>query len=563
MENITLAIPSIRVADVAHNTDEMLRILKSAIENEDDILVFPALCVTGATCGDLFRYSVLTAAAEEATRRILTATEGCPLLVVFGVPRWIDTMLYSCAIAVQNGHELACVRNAARTRHFAAGEGDTQFTLEDGTSIWLGFAQPGNTDADVAICLDASPTIVGARDIRRKAVIEVSAESNCIAVYINAGFGESSTDYVFGGEGFVARNGALLAETEGFSIPGEVLSTTVNADFEPAPRECYVLDDFLPAAGVWRDKALRELLQIQTAGLAKRILHTGAKRLVLGISGGLDSTLALIVSLLAARLLGREPSSVLTVTMPGYGTSGRTYANAKKLMDLLGTEQQEISIKPACEQHFDDIEHNRELDLTFENAQARERTQILMDIAGMCNGLMVGSGDMTELALGFATYNGDHMSAYGVNAGVPKTVVREAVQYAAQNGMFTEAAGAVLMDIVETPISPELLPPLETGDIAQKTEEIVGPYALNDFFLYHTMQHKAAPETILSHACKRFPDYEEAFIRENLNAFHRRFFAQQFKRTCLPDGPQVFSLSLSPRGGLDMPSDAVGTLWQL
>jgi len=572
MDRISVAVPRTCVADVAQNTKEICKMVSAAEEDEYNLLVLPELCLTGATCGDLFRHDALAEAVEMGILQIAKATENHDICVIFGAPRRVDGQLLNCAVVMHCGCELGYAAKAVgheQARWFASGKGQGVFEIpmSGGTCrvcVSFGYEMPA-VEADVFVCLDASPTIVGAYAKRQDAVCQASLRVNVPVAYVNAGFGESTTDAVYGGEGFVFRNGTLLAETEALSVSAQFAGCTIPSEVSASEAAVDISDynDFLPNDERCGD-ALREVLQIQTLGLAKRFLHTRAQRLVLGVSGGLDSTLAMIVCVLTTRVLGLSASDILAVTMPGYGTSSRTYQNAQKLMNLLNVESREISIKAACEQHFDDIGHDRRPDLTFENAQARERTQILLDLAGMQNGLVVGTGDMTELALGFATYNGDHMSSYGVNAGVPKTVVRAAVRYAAECGLFDAAVGHVLLDIADTPISPELLPPLETGDISQKTEEIVGPYDLNDFFLYQTLTHAVAPREILTRAAKAFDGvYDCAYITEQLNAFNRRFFTQQFKRSCIPDGPQVFGVSLSPRGGFVMPSDAVGTGWQL
>ena len=574
MTAISMGVPRISVADVTQNAREICAMIEMAKADAYKLLVMPELCLTGSTCGDLFRQEALIAAVDKELASVVQATADSDVCVVLGAPRRTDGALYNCAVVIHGGCERACIPkrvSQAQARWFVAGAGYGTVVVpyKDGAKrICIGFNADevvAAADADAFVCIDASPTIVGGGASRRERVRKASLRTNAPVAYVNAGFGESTTDNVYGGEGFLYRGGACFAETEAMAFSRQFVGCTAedavmeaDSSINNAP-----YDSFLPM-DARREGALREVLQIQTLGLAKRFLHTRADSLVLGVSGGLDSTLAMVVCVLMMRMLKRPASDIVAVTMPGYGTSGRTYKNARALMRLLAVDAREISIKPACEQHFDDIGHDRCPDLTFENAQARERTQILLDIAGMENGLVVGTGDLTELALGFATYNGDHMSSYGVNAGVPKTVVRATVRYAAESGMFVDEVNRILIDIAETPISPELLPPLETGDISQKTEEIVGPYEINDFFLYHVLCDGAAPSVILDKAMQTFgTEYDCEFLRGQWNAFCRRFFAQQFKRSCMPDGPQVFGGGLSPRGGYVMPSDAVGAAWQL
>jgi len=573
---IAINAPNIVVANPQHNAVEIIKASKEAAAAGCQLILFPALCVTGATCGDLFRQERLLSAAEKAIQQIAQELADSGICIVFGAPKKINGNLYDCILALHRGEVIACVeRNVslAMTRWFAAngkGHGSFSFPLEDGAcrvQVISRTSVSEEKNADIILYPDSMPTIVGSYDGVAEWLQTLSQQTDAPIVYQNAGFGESTTDNVFGGEGLVVWNGCTVFEAERFQIasllnvvqfPSMASSFEQNNDEENAR-----YDDFMPENQPRRNRYLREVINIQVAALAKRFLHTQAEKLVLGVSGGLDSTLAMIVCVETLQLLGRNPDDLLAVTMPGYGTSSRTYQNAQKLMSLFGADAREISIKAACEQHFDDIGHDRRPDVTFENAQARERTQILLDLAGMHNGIVVGTGDLTELALGFATYNGDHMASYGVNAGVPKTIVRAAVRYAAECGMYKDEIAKVLIDIVETPISPELLPPLETGDIAQKTEEIVGPYELNDFFLYMVLTNGCVPSEILEAAEKRFGTYGREEIRKQLNAFYRRFFTQQFKRSCLPDGPQVFGVTLSPRGGFVMPCDADGAMWQL
>jgi len=450
--------------------------------------------------------------------------------------------------------------------------------------------------ANLLFNLSASNELIAKNDYRKQLVAQQS--TRCIASYIYAscGFGESTTDNVYAGNAEIVENGSLLAEAERFTLVNQLIMADVDveklngdrlrhtgftADFlhEREENEYRILPfalselysemidrpfdkhPFVPS-GPELDKRCQELFAIQVQGLAKRMMHTGSQHAVIGISGGLDSTLALLVAVKTFDKLGISRNNIEGITMPGFGTTNRTYQNAVSLINSLGVHFREISIRKAVEQHFEDIGHDGvQLDITYENSQARERTQILMDIANQVNGLVIGTGDLSELALGWATYNGDHMSMYGVNVGVPKTLVRFIVKWVSENQMDA-ATVLVLADVVDTPVSPELLPATADGQISQKTEDLVGPYELHDFFLYQVLRFGFQPRKIRWMANRAFEGvYEEAVIEKWLRVFYRRFFAQQFKRSCLPDGPKVGSVSLSPRGDWRMPSDAVVRLW--
>lgn len=452
--------------------------------------------------------------------------------------------------------------------------------------------------ATVIVNLSASNELIGKQHYRRQLVSQQSAR--CIAgyVYASSGFGESTTDLVFAGSSMIAENGALLCEAERFSTDEQLLLSEI--DIENLTHDRIVDNSFTEAANLFLPKEVarvplrlanypteeanrltrpidahpftpsgnalkercEEIFQIQVAGLAKRICHAHAQTAVVGISGGLDSTLALLVTVRTFDRLQIPRERILGITMPGFGTTGRTYHNAVSLIRSLGVTLREISIKEACLLHFKDIGHDSNChDVTYENGQARERTQILMDIANQTNGMVIGTGDLSELALGWATYNGDHMSMYGVNAGIPKTLVKYLVEWVAMHGV-DDTSRTTLLDIIATPISPELIPADEQGNISQKTEDLVGPYELHDFFLYHFLRFGASPAKIFYLACLAFhATYDRETIKQWLHTFFRRFFQQQFKRSCLPDGPKVGSVSLSPRGDWRMPSDAMATMW--
>ena len=473
---------------------------------------------------------------------------------------------------------------------------DCLFGIEICEDAWVANPPSGAmaaAGATLLINLSASPVILGKCSYRRALVESQSARCLSAYLYASAGPGESSTDLVFSGHSLVAEYGQVLAETERFQFASQVAVADIDVqrlvherlrnnsyaasmtdqDFLLIPVEVTErqADDllrpiarmpFVPTAQVERRQRCEEIFAIQTTGLMKRLMHTGSQKVVLGISGGLDSTLALLVTVKAFDRLKWSRNDILAVTMPGFGTTARTKGNAETLAAELGVDLRMISIDAAVNQHFADIGQDPDNhDITYENSQARERTQILMDLANQVGGLVVGTGDLSELALGWATYNGDHMSMYGVNASVPKTLVRYLIEWCAE-AEFSGKTAEVLHDVCATPVSPELLPPDEDGAISQKTEDHVGPYELHDFFLFQVVRNQFAPRKILDLACRAFAeDYSQAEVLKWLQLFYRRFFAQQFKRSCLPDGPKVGSVSLSPRGDWRMPSDASANLW--
>jgi NAD+ synthase (glutamine-hydrolysing) len=473
---------------------------------------------------------------------------------------------------------------------------DCLFGVEICEDAWVANPPSGAmaaAGATLLINLSASPEILGKCSYRRALVEAQSARCLAAYLYASAGPGESSTDLVFSGHSLVAEYGQVLAETERFQFASQIATADIDVqrlvherlrnnsyaasmtdqDFLLIPVEVTVRQadellrpltktPFVPVGVAERQARCEEIFAIQTTGLMKRLMHTGSQKVVLGISGGLDSTLALLVTVKAFDRLNWSRNDILAVTMPGFGTTARTKGNAETLAAELGVDLRMISIDAAVHQHFADIGQDPDKhDVTYENSQARERTQILMDLANQVGGLVVGTGDLSELALGWATYNGDHMSMYGVNASVPKTLVRYLIEWCAE-AEFSGKTAEVLHDVCETPVSPELLPPDEAGDISQKTEDHVGPYELHDFFLFQVVRNQFAPRKILDLACRAFvDDYTQAEILQWLKLFYRRFFAQQFKRSCLPDGPKVGSVSLSPRGDWRMPSDANAHLW--
>lgn len=626
---VAAATPKIQVAGCKYNADRIIELIDAAEKDQVKVIVFPELCLTGYTCGDLFLQDVLLNSAKEQLMRICNYTAGKDVLLTLGLPILKEGKLFNTAAVIQNGELLGLVpkKNIPNysefyeARHFQPGnEVPVDITINNkkvpfGTNILFRCANYPNLILGAEICedlwvtippsarhvmagatvimnLSASDELTGKDNYRYELIKSESARLICGYIYADAGEGESTTDVVFAGHNLIAENGAVIKQSKRFQnemIISEIdIQKLLNerrrmSTFPSSSYQDYVFVDytyafheelpetvltrsfdkgpFVPSGKADRDKRCDEIIHIQAMGLKKRLEHTGCKCAVLGISGGLDSTLALLVTCKAFDLLKLDRKGIITVTMPCFGTTDRTYQNALMLAKELGTTLKEIPINKAVLQHFSDIGHDpSQHDLTYENSQARERTQVLMDVSGKHNGFVVGTGDMSELALGWATYNGDHMSMYGVNASVPKTLVRYLVSYFAETS-DKEELSKVLFDILDTPVSPELLPPTE-GEISQKTEDIVGPYELHDFFLYYIMRFGFTPTKVFRLACLAFKnDYENEVILKWLKIFYRRFFSQQFKRSCLPDGPKVGSVAVSPRGDLRMPSDASAALW--
>ncbi len=622
---VAAVTPKIKVADPAYNARAVCEELETVCEKGAKIIVFPELCLTGYTCGDLFLQELLLEEAKQALYTVARATQGKDALVFVGLPMERDGRLYNVAAALQNGEILGLVPKVNipvyaefyEGRHFAEGNDQVAMFALDGREIPFGsnllfrcagmnglvvgceicedlwVANPPSTNhalmgATVIVNLSASNETVGKDEYRELLVKSASARLLSGYIYTSAGEGESTQDLVFGGHNLIAENGIILSQVKRFV--GETIYADLDVNrilaerrkkgtFGKEPQIPYhtvtfhlqqsetQLDrtfgctPFVPSDEEQRNRRCEEILSIQAYGLKKRYEHTGLQAAVIGISGGLDSTLALLVTVRTFDLLGLDRKGIFAVTMPCFGTTDRTYDNACKLSETLGVTLEEIDIREAVTLHFRDIGQSMDRhDATYENAQARERTQVLMDIANREGGLVIGTGDMSELALGWATYNGDHMSMYGVNAGVPKTLVRHLVRYYADTCGNRELS-ELLLDVLDTPVSPELLPPVE-GKIAQKTEDLVGPYELHDFFLYYMLRCGFEPEKVYRVAGLAFKGlYEDAVILKWLKTFYRRFFNQQFKRSCLPDGPKVGSVAVSPRGDLRMPSDASVAAW--
>ena len=616
--------PKIKVADPGYNAKEICRHIEEAAERGAKVIVFPELSLTGYTCGDLFLQELLLTQALAALSEVTSATEGTDALVFVGLPIIKEHKLYNVAAVLQDGEGLAFIPKRHipfyaefyETRYFVPGNLVPEpFLYEDkeipfGTDIlfqvdgvqgmtvgceicediWVP-ETPGTAHtlagATVIVNLSASNETAGKDVYREMLVKSASARQICAYIFSSAGDGESTQDLVFGGHNIIAENGMVLAQAKRFTTGTVYADIDIHrlcherrrmSTYTEKAREHRVLPvhmeqeetiverrfsarPFVPDQTGEREKRCEEILSIQAYGLKKRFEHTGCQSAVIGISGGLDSTLALLVTVRAFDLLGLERDKITCVTMPCFGTSDRTYDNACKLAGRLGTTLREVDIREAVNIHFRDIGQDENChDVTYENGQARERTQVLMDIANRTGGLVIGTGDMSELALGWATYNGDHMSMYGVNAGVPKTLVSHLVRYYADT-CADDTLRELLMDVLDTPVSPELLPPVD-GVIAQKTEDLVGPYELHDFFLYYALRCGFTPAKVYRVACMAFVGiYDNVVILKWLKIFYKRFFVHQFKRSCLPDGPKVGSVALSPRGDLRMPSDACAKIW--
>lgn len=633
---VAAAVPNVKVADCSFNEMHIENLVAQAEGKGVEIICFPELSMTGYTCGDLFAQQLLLDSAENALFRLLDFTRSLNIITIIGMPVQMNSTLINSAVVIQGGkilgivpktylpnykefyekrwftsaldHESTnvhiCGQNVPVSRNIIFNTTQGKFAVELCEDMWAPIPPSSELalrGAEIIFNLSADNEGI----CKHKYVCSLIAQQSarCIAGYVfsSCGFGESTQDVVFAGNGIIYENGLMLAHSKRFSFEEQLVITEIDVEKIRAERrmnstfgtsvgtlsqkdtinvDCtsHMLGElkltrkidphpFVPT-GAELDERCEEIFAIQVQGLAQRIVHTNAATVVLGISGGLDSTLALLVCAKTMDKLKRKRKDIIGVTMPGFGTTDRTYHNAISLMQSLGITIKEISIKDACIQHFKDIGHNIDVqDVTYENAQARERTQILMDLANKFNGFVVGTGDLSELALGWATYNADHMSNYGVNCSIPKTLVKHLVTWVAQNSIDEESK-ATLLDIVDTPISPELIPADKYGNIQQKTEDLVGPYELHDFFLYNFIRFGFSPSKIYFLAQQAFNSnegitakYDDSTIKKWMTTFCRRFFTQQFKRSCLPDGPKVGSVSLSPRGDWRMPSDASYAMW--
>ena len=628
---VAAAVPRVKIADCKYNAGQLESLIAIADGKGVQIIAFPEMCITAYTCGDLFGQQLLLEEAEMGLMQILNNTRQLDIISILGMPITVNSTVINAAVVIQKGKILGVVpktylpnyKEFYEQRWFTSAlqvaedsvrlcgqivptgnnllfeTSDTIFGIEICEDLWSTIP-PSSTlalqGAEILFNLSADNEGIGKHNYLRSLISQQSAR--CIAGYVfsSCGFGESTTDVVFAGNGLIYENGNELAHSERFSFEEQLIISEIDVERLRAERRInttfaaskgaipsdkkpvcitteYVnskelnltrtfdMHPFVPQGDTLNERC-EEVFSIQVAGLAQRLVHTGAKTAVIGISGGLDSTLALLVCVRTFDKLELPRKNIIGVTMPGFGTTDRTYHNALSLMESLGITIREISIKEACIQHFKDINHDINIhDVTYENSQARERTQILMDIANQTWGMVIGTGDLSELALGWATYNGDHMSMYGVNGSIPKTLVKHLVKWVAENDIDAESR-ITLLDIVDTPISPELIPADENGEIQQKTEDLVGPYELHDFFLYYFMRFGFRPSKIYYLANIAFKGtYDEETIKKWLSTFFRRFFNQQFKRSCLPDGPKVGSISISPRGDWRMPSDASSATW--
>ena len=628
---VAAAVPRVKIADCKYNAGQLESLIAIADGKGVQIITFPEMCITAYTCGDLFGQQLLLEEAEMGLMQILNNTRQLDIISILGMPIAVNSTVINAAVIIQKGKILGVVpktylpnyKEFYEQRWFTSAlqvaednvrlcgqivpmgtnllfeTSDTTFGIEICEDLWSTIP-PSSTlalqGAEILFNLSADNEGIGKHSYLRSLISQQSAR--CIAGYVfsSCGFGESTTDVVFAGNGLIYENGSELAHNKRFSLEEQLVISEIDVERLRAERRInttfaaskgtvpsdkkplrittefvnskelnltrtFDMHPFVPQGETLNERC-EEVFSIQVAGLAQRLVHTGAKTAVIGISGGLDSTLALLVCVRTFDKLELPRKNIIGVTMPGFGTTDRTYHNALSLMKSLGITIREISIKEACIQHFKDINHDINIhDVTYENSQARERTQILMDIANQTWGMVIGTGDLSELVLGWATYNGDHMSMYGVNGSVPKTLVKYLVKWVAENDIDEESR-ITLLDIVETPISPELIPADENGEIQQKTEDLVGPYELHDFFLYYFMRFGFRPSKIYYLANIAFKDiYDEETIKKWLSTFFRRFFNQQFKRSCLPDGPKVGSISISPRGDWRMPSDASSATW--
>ncbi len=631
-----VASPALRVADIGHNVEKTVDVLRAAAQERCQLVLLPELGITGYSCADLFYQSLLLSEARAALNQIAEESAQLDIALVVGLPLVVDGRIYNCAAFISGGAVLGIVPKTylPTTNEYYEERWFTSANYVRSSVVRIGGTEiPFGTDLlfcatnwcdcviGIEICEDlwtvhppsgdqalagatlllnpsASDELLGKSEYRLELVKQQSARCLAAYLYANAGPGESTTDLVFGGHSMIAENGVILAETDRFRFATQMVIADIdiqrlvherikNSSFSMSPankifrtiefalservfsgdepnslRRPIVRTPFVPSDLTQRAKHCREIFAIQSTGLAKRLLHMGKPTTVIGVSGGLDSTLALLVITHAYNILGMPHGGILAVTMPGFGTTGRTRHNAERLVDLLGAALKVIPIGDSVRQHFDDIGHDEQVhDVTYENAQARERTQVLMDLANQTNGLVIGTGDLSELALGWCTYNGDHMSMYNVNSGVPKTLVRYLVEWVAESE-FTGEVSTVLHDICATPISAELLPLGPGNTLQQITERSIGPYELHDFFLFNVVRCQFPPHKIFYLAKQVFAeDYTDEEILRWLRIFYRRFFSQQFKRSAVPDGPKVGSVALSPRGDWRMPSDASAELW--
>lgn len=621
---VAAAVPEVAVGNVKKNKACISSMLMDAEQSGVAVAAFPELCITSYTLGDLFRQRSVIEQSEKKLAELLEETKGLSVLAIVGMPIYANDKLYNTAVVFQSGQLLGVIPKAYipnyseyyEQRWFTSGLDVSNQTIQlagqsvpFGTDIlfecrqipelvlgveicedlWVPFPPHGfqaMAGATLVVNISASNELAGKSDYREEMIKHQSGRFVSAYVYVSAGPGESTTDTVFGGHAVIAENGYLLASSKRFSFEKHMTVTEIDlhrlihdrilkntfmsnesartyrrvlftaADAQPKYRPIDKMP-FVPGSHTERDARCSEVFNIQVTALERRLRHTGSKHMVIGVSGGLDSALALMVASTAAVRAGLKKSAVVGVVMPGFGSTQATQNLARRLVTATGATLKEISIVDAAKAHLEDLGHSGEADITYENAQARERTQVLMDLANQFGGIVVGTGDLSELALGFCTYAGDQISMYGVNAGVAKTLIKEIVLYVSRED---DILGPIAREIVAIPPSPELLPP-GTGSERQDTQKQIGPYDLNDFFMYYMLRFQMTPKKILLLATHAFDEYSAEQIKEQLKKFYKRFISSQFKRSCMPDGPKVGSVSLSPRGDWRMPSDADADMW--
>lgn len=623
---VAAASPYCTVADCRKNADKIIELTHKADQNGVKLITFPELYLSGSTCGDLFFSDTLLRSAERELVRIASKTCDTDTIIIIGFPYIVNDKIYNCAAFCQKGQILGIIPksilNIAEARYFSSYTGSTvSIKLGDDYTVFgngIIFADMNMRSLKIGIeigdeafsCIPpsanlcmlgatvivnpfAAPEAIGSNEYTNTMLSSLSARSVCGYIHAEVGSGESTTDGVYGGKLAVYENGKIIAENQPFGDK-EIIVTELDSELISAERRrinqfatrsteamqqiYFELEEntteltrkispfpFIPEKQSDINTVCEKILTIQAHALAQRITKAYAEKCVIGISGGLDSCLAVLATAKAMDLLGKSRKNIIGVTMPCFGTTQRTRSNAEILCEELGVSFRCVNIGNSVKQHFKDIGHDEEnRNVVYENAQARERTQVIMDIANAENGLVVGTGDLSELALGWATYNGDHMSMYGINGGVPKTLIRHIVAYCADNAEADGAAAlaAALRDILDTPVSPELLPAEEDGSIAQKTEDLVGPYEIHDFYIFYLLRYGFTPDKLFRMAKAAFNGkYSDEILLKWLKNLLKRFFAQQFKRSCLPDGPKVGTVGVSPRGGLCMPSDASNAEW--
>ncbi len=588
---IGAAIPKIKLMDCEHNAEQIYKLTMEAEKLNLQAVIFPQLCLTGATCLDLFKLDDLIDEAQKNLAKLLEKLAQTQILYVIGSPVKFENHLFNCALVCQGKNILGIVpkKNLSDTdqRYFSSIKkdfitktntgiafGDLTFLIDDKFTMKINFDEDFTSWADINLNLCAKPIQLD-NDYDEQIIKASCIKNNNVCVFANAGFGESTTDFVYNGSGFIYEKQNRLAASQKYLPDSQIIFNDIDMDIAKSKKGCHYesdqlikiqLPDFKTLTRKFcanpfledldKSNALDEILQIQRNAIITRFQKTKCEKLIVGVSGGVDSTLTLLNAIFAFDHLKISRQNILAVTMPGFGTSSQTFNNAEILLKELSVTAKTISIKRSCEKHFEDIGHDiNNTNVTFENAQARERTQILFDLANDYNGLVLGTGDMSEEALGFTTFNGDHISNYNPNANLPKTILKELIRFIAQKNYFPQKINSCLKSILDTPISPELLPADKNGQAVQHTENIVGPYELNDFFLFYILKYGYSKQKIIFLAENTFTNYSHSQIEKYFDGFYKRFIKQQFKRSCANDSPQIFSFGFSPRNSFLMPSD--------